>query len=240
MFNIWFFIWFLVSICILGFAGWTVLTVQQQKRTWRGFADKYKLRFKPSAFLQTPDVSGTVEGYTVSLFSGEHVAEDFRGTRKLSALEVKLSSVMPFEGAIGSGGMVSVIRQLDFKEELKPAHESWNTSFIAASNNRSSLELYLTPARLAALTDLMRIKNGWVILIFRGDMLLLRLDTADPLTDMAKLEKLLQKMLEAARVLELTPGEEARLKAAEGARPAAGTVTLQDIARDEAGLQLED
>ncbi len=241
MLTFWFLIWLALSVGVLGFAGWTVFVLQSQKLTWQNFAKKYKLRYTAKAFLQSPDVSGTVEGYTVDLFSGEHVAEDFRGTRKLSAMEIKLSSTMPFEAAIGSGGMVPVIRQLNMKEELTLEHEGWSPSFIAASNNKPALQAYMTPERLAALTGLMKIKNSWVIFIFRGDTMLLRFDTADALHEMPKLEKLLQKMIAVARVLELGKGEEARLKMAEAQKPAPGVVVLKaDDQNLGGGLELED
>ena len=43
--NIWFVLWLLLSAALLYFTGWTFLILQKQKRAWRVFATKYKLRY---------------------------------------------------------------------------------------------------------------------------------------------------------------------------------------------------
>lgn len=240
--SIWFVIWALFSAALLYFVGWTQLIVYRQKACWRGFAAKYGLRFADKGFLQSGEMSGTYEGLTLSVFSGEHAADDFRGTRKLTAVEIKLGNVMPFEGAIASGGMVSLVRSLNMKEELRPAHEEWQAEFIAAAGNKAAMQAYLTPERLEGLLSLMVARGLWTIFIFRADTVLLRVDTPDPLHKPERLEKLLRRMVQVARTLELRPGEGERLRLMEAHRLAAPAPTLR-VDEDGiagSGLRLED
>jgi hypothetical protein len=175
--------------------------------------------------------------YTVSLFTGEHVSADARGTRKLTAVEVSLSSKMPFNGGIGSGSMVPIIRNLRLKEEVRLSHSAWNKDYIAASDNRPGLETYLTTERLDALTNLMKTKNSSAILIFKDNVMLLRLDLPDPLDNAEKIDRLLKMMTKAASALELNPDEDKKLKAAVAQKPAR-EVSL-NMPEGAPGLQLE-
>lgn len=210
--SIWFLLWLVLSGALLYFMGWTLYILHRQKAAWSKYAEAKKLRYKANTFTSSPEMSGVLNDYTFSFFTGEHTVQEGRSTRKLTATEVSLSSRMPFDCALGSGGMVTLIRPLGLKEEIIPQHQDWKTSSIAATNNRAAFEAYLTPERLDAIVALMKVKNSWVIFIARGDVMLLRFDTPDPLDNPKKIEMLVQKMTAAAKVLELKPGEGDTLK----------------------------
>ena len=240
--SIWFFLWLFLSGALLYFLGWTLLILFRQKQAWKTFAARKKFRYRTTSLMASPEMNGPVDGHSVSFFIGEHVTPDGRASRKLSAIEVQLSSKMPFEGAIGSGGMVQLVQSLRMKEELSPNHPKWDKNYIAATSSAFALESYLTPERLEALTSLMKIRNGWVMLIFRGETMLLRFDTPDPLDSFEKLDKILQKVMETVSALELKAGEDGRLKT-DAARKPVKEVSLSVDERDfkEAGaFQLED
>lgn len=239
--SIWFLLWLLLSAGLIYFLGWTLYILYRQKKAWKGYAKRHKLRYRSAQMLSAPEVSGTIGDYTVSLFTGEHVSEDVRRSRRLTAIEVQLSSVMPVEGGIASGGMVDLIRQMGFKEEYRPKHPGWDKSFIASSASRPVLEAYLIPERLDVLTKLMKVKNSWVILIFREDTMLLRFDTPDALDSVQKIDRIVKKMVEAAKILELGSGEGGRLKS-EQTKKREKEVSLQvdEADLEAAGLQLED
>lgn len=239
--SIWFFLWLILSGALLYFLGWTVFILTRQKGAWRAYASRHKLRYKPNSFFEAPEISGTIGNHTISVFSGEHMADDARRARKLMAAEVQLSGVMPIEGGVASGGHVDIVQSLGFKEEIRPKHPGWDKSWIASSSNKHVLESYLTPERLDALTSLMKIKSAWVILIFRDDVMLLRLDTPDPLDSGQKLDRLMKKMLQVADTLELQKGEDSRLKE-EAAKTPTQAVSLEVSEDDLAGsaFQLEE
>jgi len=242
--SVWFFLWLFLSGALLYFLGWTMFILLRQKQAWKIFAAQKKMRFKSTTFLGSPEISGTIDNRPVSFFVGEHLTADARSSRKLSAIEIKLASKMPIEGGIASGGMVALVQSLNLKEEIRPDHPNWDKNYIAVASNRAALAAYLTNERIEALTSLMKIRNGWVIVIFRGDVMLLRYDTPDPLDTLEKLNKILQKILDVAGILELKPGEEGLLKS-EAAKKPAKQVNLSIDDRDlkEAGtfaLEEED
>lgn len=217
--SIWFLLWLFLSGALLYFLGWILYILVRQKQAWKIFAGQKKLRFKDGSLMASPEMSGTVDNYPVSFFVGEHLAKDARASRKLTALEIKLKSKMPFAGAMASGGMVPLIQSMQFKDEVRFDHPQWDKNFIALSSSRLALMAYMNKERLDALTSLMRIRNGWVAFVFRDDLVLLRFDTPDPLETQEKLGKILQKMLSLAQILELKPGEEGLLKSEAAKKP---------------------
>lgn len=240
--NIWLLIWLFIAAVLLYFFGWTLYILFQQKRAWQAFAKKAKLRYKPGRWQESPDMSGNYNGTTISYFTGEHISPDVRGSRKLTAIEVSLSSKMPFEGGVASRGMVEFIKTMGFKEEILPQNPKWKSEYIATSNTPYALQSYLTDTRLEALFSLMRIKNAWVILIFKEDTMLLRLDTPDPLETEKKLEAITKRMVEVAKRLELEQGEAQRLKEdalRTAPRQAEIHITDENIDLNTSGLQLE-
>ncbi len=240
--SIWFVLWLFLSLGLLYFMAWTSFILLRQKRAWQSFATQKKMRYRSLSTMSSPEISGSYEGYTVSLFTGEHGGEDRRGTRKLTAVEVRLQSVLPFEGGMASADMVEVIRQLGFREEWQPSIPEWDKSYIIAGEHRAALDTYFDEARLKALLSLAKMKNIWVILVFRGDIALLRIDTAHPLDSVKSVEKILNKMVQVASVLELKPGESATIKSEMVRRPVKEISLALDEEKASAalGLQLED
>ena len=235
--SIWIVLWLILSGTLLYFLGWTIFILLRQKQAWKTFAHKNNLRYEPNKFLSSPEMSGVIQDYTISFFTSEHTPADGRNPRKMSAVEISLASHMPFEGGIGSGGMVSLIRSLGFKEEYVPESPEWDNAWIAASASRSAMEAFITPERLKHIISLMKLKNALVIVLFRDETMLLRIDTPDPLDSTAKIEKMSKMMIETARVLELAKGEDGRLKLA--ATQKSRKVVTVDAPKEDGGLSLE-
>ncbi len=213
--TLFFAFWLILSLGLVYFMGWTMLIVHRQKQTWKAFSKKHKLRYKLLKGLLSPEVKGVYDGYTVSLFTGEHESEDIRGSRKMTAIEVNLNSKMPFAGAVASGqGMVQVVEDMGFPQEVVPKLDGWDKEYVAKSEKKIALREFLTDQRLKSLISLMKIKSTWVIFIFKDDTTLLRLDTPQPLDKIDILEKLMKKMIAVASSLELQDGESGMLKSA--------------------------
>ncbi|MCD8566745.1 MAG: hypothetical protein LRY36_02345 [Alphaproteobacteria bacterium] len=241
--SIWIFLWLAVSAALIYFSAWTGLILLRQKRAWKAFAGIHKLRFQETGLLVPPQMNGPYKGYEIALFPSEHQTTDRNGLRKLTAIEIMLKRGMPCDGAIGTGGMVSLIQELPFSQEIRPTQKWWDPSAIVKTDNAPLLEAYLSPERLKALATLGRIKNIWVIFIFKGQDTILRIDTPDPLEQTKKIEKMLALMLEAARVLELAPGEAERLKQAEKDKKSATpklSAPSEDTEDNSMTLELEE
>jgi len=192
--------------------------------------------------MDSPEVDGSIDGYKIDIFTSEHILENARSSRKLTAIEISLHSVLPIDGAVASGGMVPLVKELGFRTEIKPEHELWNRSYIAAADNERALKAYLTPERLDALLRMMRIKNSWMILIFRAERLLLRIDTPDPLTSEDYLDRLIKLMLKSAKTLELKSGESGVIEReeAKGLAETSNLMLDDDGADDASPLSLEE
>lgn len=212
-----------------------------QKKAWRDFAKKYKLRYKNTAFMNSPQVNGMYKGYAVGIFSSEHEADRGANTRKMTAIEVELNSRMPIGGALGNGGMVTIVQSLGYSEEFQPAFKFWSTDYICRTEDRGVVEAYLTEERAKALVSLMKIKNIWVIFIFRGDDTLLRIDTPEPFEKLDKLTKIIDGMIDIAKIMELKELEARDLATLKNRRNT-GTpvVAVKDDDIAYTGLELED
>lgn len=205
--SIWFALWFSLSFILVVFLVWTAFIMLNQKKTWKQFAAKHKLRHKMGAFFASPEVSGVYQDYTISIFGSEHDNQDGRSMRKLSAIEVMLKSKMPMKASVGAGDMVNLIRGLDYHDEIKPAIKGWRDDFIAVSENQYAFSHYLNEERLKAMLPLMTKKRFMFILIFNTSDALIRLDTPEPLDNMEQLEKLVDGLVKMAKRLELKEGE---------------------------------
>ncbi len=210
--SVWFAFWVVLSLFLFGFVVWTLYIVVRQKQAWKAFSVTHGLRYTSSALMRSPEMDGVLEGYKFSFFTSEHTAPDMRGQRKMTAVEVTLHSTMPFEGGVASHGLIPVLKGLAFKTEVKPASDLWSAACVAGGDHRFALEAYLTPERIQILMNLAQIPYTWMILLFKGDAMLLRLDTSSPLETVEKLEKVRRVMRKAASVLELHAGEAVRLR----------------------------
>lgn len=239
--SIWLALWLSLSFVLVVFMVWTLVIMLRQKAAWKRFAADQHLRYKPGPFFSSPEVSGVFEDYTVSVFGSEHTAPDSRNSRKLTAIEITLKSKMPMAGAVGSGGMIEIIKRFDYHNEFKPADTDWSKEYIAVSRNSAALEAYLDGARVKALSALMKIKNVWLIFIFEKDDTLLRIDTPDPLEDKKRLVSLLKKMVRTAKILELREEESKTLSLKKAARPAKGNaVPLKEDGKEDFEFELEE
>lgn len=239
---IWLVIWGFISTLLLGFSGWFLLILYQQKKSWKAFAEAHKLRYKANPLMEGPEMHGVIDSYKFSFFSSEHFSPGARTNRKLTAIEVNLHSKMAVDGGIASGGMIPFIQDLQFKAELRPGHEDWSEAYLAAGDNRPVLEAYMTDERIRVLSRLMKIKNAWVVFIFRNDRMLLRVDIADPLFAREKLEKLVKLLVKAAQTLEVSDSEYQALKTEEiyGAARESSLVLEDSHIEQDSGLVLEE
>lgn len=165
-------------------------------------------------FMASPYITGVYKGFAIGVFTSEHNTDSNTGTtRKLTAVEVELDSVMSLSMAVGNGGMVSVIQAMNLAEEFRPENKGWNPDNIVRAEDRRVAEKFLTDERIASILSLMAIKNHWVIFASKGNDTVLRVDLPDPLESEGKLSKLIDSMIEVAKVFELGKGEFKRLEA---------------------------
>ena len=206
-----FILWFLISGFLLGFWIWTLFTLFKQKSAWKFFAEKRKMRYHPNRMMESPSISGAIDGYNISMFTSEHSELDARSGRRLTAIEISLHSGLGVPCAIATGGMVPLVEILDINKEFRPNFKKWDDSYIVRAGDVPYIENYLTDERLQKLADIMSIEKAWVILLFLSDRGILRLDTPYPIDHPKKIDELLKQLVDVAKALELSDAEHKNL-----------------------------
>ncbi len=192
--------------------------------------------------METPSISGAIDGYNVSIFESEHSELDGRSQKRLSAIEIGLHTGLPVPCAIASAGMVPVVETLDLRQEFKPNTKNWDDSYIARTNDSSVIAHYLEGGRLEKLLTLMKTDKAWVVVIFLNETGLLRLDTPLPLDNPRDIDVLVKQMLNLAKALELKSGEDKDLlrKRLQTASDKKVLDIDEDLLSDDIGLELEE
>lgn len=235
-------LWLFIVVFFGGFWAWTSYVVVRQIQAWKTYAKKRNLRFHSNGFLETPSLSGAVDGYKVSVFASEHSELDARSQRRLTAIEINMHTGLPVATAVASGGMVPVIEPLDLSQEYKPSHKKWDNSYIMRTRDNKVLTHYWNEERLQSVLGLMEEENAWVVLLFLSDTGLLRLDTPLALDNPRELDRVVKKMIAAIKVLELHAGEaESLIRKRSKSADSDGVLDVNEgLLIDGIGLELEE
>lgn len=194
----WFGVWILLSLFVVGAFAWTTRILFQQKKEWKAFAARYKLKYDKGQLLGSPSVQGAFKGYRLGVFSEPQRTTDARGVRYRTAVELSAHVPMPTVGAVGVGDIAAQLGPLDMKQSYTPGSQYWNERYFLKSHDSLFLESFLTEERLKALDGFFRIKCDTAILLFDRQNMLLRLETSDPYADARRLNALILKMVEVA------------------------------------------
>lgn len=203
-----FLLWSFISTFLLGFWVWSSYILFKQKIAWRAYAEKRKLKYEGGGFYVSPRITGVIDGYAISAFTGDHTQFDPKLQRRLTGIEVTLKTCLEGRTALATGGMVQIISLLTLPNQYKPEIKGWDDSYSIQSLEQAVAAAYFTPERLNAILSLTKIKNLWVVVVFLDGQGFLRIDIADPISDQKRLDILLKKMLEIASILELKKGED--------------------------------
>ncbi len=237
-----FLLWLFIFVFFAGFWAWTSYITMRQIKAWKLYANKRNLRYHSNGILDTPSVTGAVDGYKISIFASEHSELDARSQRRLTAIEISMHTGLPVPAAIASGGMVPVIEPLDLHQEFKPQHKKWDDSYIIRTRDNKVVGHYLEEERVDKLVALMGKDKVWLVLLFLSDTGLLRMDTPLALDDPREVDKAVKQLIDLAKVLELRKGEAGTLERKKA--DSAGSNEIESIDEgllvDNVGLELED
>tara|TARA_B100001989_G_scaffold245745_1_gene215818 strand:+ start:2104 stop:2925 length:822 start_codon:yes stop_codon:yes gene_type:complete len=232
----------LISTFLVGFWVWTSYVLFNQKRGWKIYATKRKLRYEGNGLYESPTVTGALGEYKILAFTSDHSEYDARSQRRLTSIEISLNSSLPVGMAVASGGMVQIIQTLKLYQEHKPDIKGWDDSYIVRTKDKGIAAAYLTEKRLKTILELMDIPKAWIVLIFYEGGGLLRLDTPLPLSNPAVLDKMVKRLLAAAEVFDLEAGELSILqKKSKEHKGASARLEVDDEVLDEPlALELEE
>jgi hypothetical protein len=201
--NIWFMIWVFVAVFILGTSVWSFYILFQQKKAWDIFAKKFNLEFVPSAVFKSPLVRGMFRDCYVDIFSDRQLSGNERVPGMRTVFQLKLKAPMATEGVVASGTFRNFVNGLLLKDLYVPDSEGWNKDIYIRVQNMDSIKPYFTKERLAVFNSLMSIKNSPALLIFSDTETILRIESADPFSDVDKLERFLIKITDASKIISI-------------------------------------
>lgn len=202
--NIWFVIWVFVATFILGTSFWSYTILLKQKRAWETVSKNMDLRFLANAILKSPTLGGVIKGFEVNVFSDQPISGKFREGGSRTIFQLSLPAPLPSQGAVGSMVFKNFIDGLMVSEKF--VGEGPTALLPEIYNKVRSKELmtpYFTKERVAALNAVLNIKNSPAVLIFSPNETLLRIESSDPFDKPERLEKFLNKLTDAAKILSI-------------------------------------
>jgi hypothetical protein len=209
---LWIFIWVIFSTIILGAAFWSLVIQFQQKKTWEAFAKKAGLKYMPGTFTGPCGVEGVLDGYDVSLFTAEQKNQDSRKNRKVTGLQVNANEGFVDAIATGTSEVRPFIKSLSGLSHHKMEGKKWPKDLTFFSRNKEAVDLFLTDERLDIIKKMLSIKNADVILLLDENEGGYRIETSNPLTDLAQLEKMVKATIARYKKLSVTKDEKAAFK----------------------------
>lgn len=209
--SIWWFLWFLLSVVILGTTIWSLVILFQQKKAWAEYAKRKGLAYTKGTFSSSSRVEGSFDGFNISLFAATQQKEDSRKNRQLSVIQIILSK--PFVDSLGAGTaeMLPFFNSLDALSPHAIDNKKWNAKLNHLfSRNKEAVNLYLTDERVVVLNNILKLSNSDNFVLLTDEDGVFRFETSNPLTDVDKIDKLVSKLI--ANIKKLHPDDEERKK----------------------------
>lgn len=202
--NIWIMIWVFLSVFILGTSLWSYQILFRQKKVWAQFAKRHNMEYIAGPLLKNPTVRGVFRDYYISLFSQEQIADEGRSKALRTIIQFDMRPGMPVEGIIASPGLRNFALSLGLPEDVVPDFPGWNKGILIRTQSKELLTPYLTQERLQTLHAMMGIKNSNLVFIFNEGESLIRFEFADPLDEIGRMERLIGKIIDASKILDIT------------------------------------
>lgn len=200
----WIAVWAVLSAFVLGVFAWSIKVLGQQKRSWKAYAQKHNLTYQPGKFMQSPVMTGILQGRQVGFYTDAQSTNDMRGQRLVTVIEIELGKGMPVGAAIATKEYVGFLTGMKLDKTYKPAASEWDDSYIIKTDNPAALEKYLTPERVKVLHSLFSMRNITALFFFDNLDAVLRIETTDPLRNPDKMEKIIERLMKAMDILDAT------------------------------------
>lgn len=198
-------LWIVLSAVILGVFGWSTYILYQQKKAWKAFATKYKLKYEPGRLLQSASINGYIDETRVEVFSAEAVTADIRGRRFLSAIEIVVPKKLVDSGATGTPDVLPFLETLDLLKLYPLKSEHWNEEHKFFVKHKDAMHDFFSEEMVRKFAKLLKIKNASVLIMFDGEEFVIRVETPDALAEEKKLEDLVFKLIKHVNDISLDP-----------------------------------
>lgn len=204
----WIIVYILFVIFIVTIFSWSTIILLRQKKSWLEFAKKHELAVGKGGFFESVTVDGYYKKKRISLFSQGKVDNTNRGmVRYRTVIEVTFGYGMPGTGAMGNMAAMRVIETLNYGPTHHPDSKEWNKSHLITATDRRFVDAYLTPERLKKINAFFNMPNATAMIVYDPDDAFLRVETIDPMTEVKKIETVIDKLIALADVLKLSDAE---------------------------------
>mgnify|MGYP006271455179 CR=1 FL=1 len=201
--NILLILWIVLSIILFGLFIWTNIPLIEQKKAWKKFAAKNKLKYYPGGFLKSPFVVGEFDDVSFRLFSEEQYTQDITKRRFTSVLEWIVPG-MPTSGIVASKDLSQIVSLANVSERIKNLPGEWDKKDFIVAERSVALMPYLTDERIKTMRDLIKVKNARFLYVFDTSQAVMRIETNDPLLNDGKITPVYRKMRKAVEILKPT------------------------------------
>ncbi len=203
----WFFLWFILSIVILGVTAWSTIILIQQKRAWKKYAEQKGLIFTANKFLEPCSVEGIIDNiYRVSLFTATQIKEDSRNNRQITVMQVNVENPFGSIIALGTTEMHLFIKSLEETKPFKIDHEKWPKDYLVRASEPEQASTYLTEERLKIFDSILKMPKSDTLVILGVEESVFRFETSNPLSDPQQIDSAISKLIK--RIKKLQPTEE--------------------------------
>ncbi|PJB71476.1 MAG: hypothetical protein CO093_05035 [Alphaproteobacteria bacterium CG_4_9_14_3_um_filter_47_13] len=208
----WLAIWFVFTVFIVVFVGWTLFVLFQQKKAWAAFAKKHKMKYQSPRLMESPIVTGQFGAYQLSLYTGTQQTDDVRGQRFITVIEFQFGAGMATGAAISTKEFTGFISGLAFNHIIKPDLAEWKDEYVVKTRDEKNLKSYFTKERQQALVNIFTMKHAAVLFFFDEIETVLRVETSDPLRNAVHLDKIVKRLKETSDILALNTEEKKQRK----------------------------
>lgn len=192
----WLFLWFILSVIILGITAWSAFILFQQKRAWKEYAGKNGLIFTSGKLLEPCSMEGVINNfYKLSFFTATQMQEDSRKNRQVTVMQITAEKPFNLGLACGTKEVHLFIQSFDNTKPYPIENEKWDKDHLMRVVDQKDAKTYLTEERLSILNNILKMPNSNNLILMNENEGVFRFETSNPLTDVQKIDGVVKKLI---------------------------------------------
>lgn len=198
----WFFLWILFVLAMVGFFLWSYHATYEQKKAWKAFSSKFNLQYIPGKMMQSPAVSGQLKDRLINIYS--QIGDSTQGQAKSqTVIEVFLNDLPDVFCAVTSQNFIDFMTTLDLPEPFVVDSDNWPKQSMARTfEDETPSDWFLEKQyRIDAIKELFKLPFD-VAFVSGGDQSFVAIRTPNPLNSPKKINQVIGKLFKIAKDLE--------------------------------------
>ncbi len=191
----WVFIWFVLSAIVIGASVWSLQILLRQKKAWEAYAKRRNMSFTKGTFMGPAEIAGVIDSYKINFFTAERQTLDARGKRFVSVIELQIAQGLFDGGVAGTKEMLVFMQSLSQLHPYPVKKEGWDADHTIFVRADASANAYFTAEKLDTFEQVLKTRNADVLIVFNDQELVVRMETADPMMDADKIDKIVSRQI---------------------------------------------